>query len=41
MHCSCAFCLQTETATLDMDDSDDNVIQNTNTHIDVSNTNKF
>lgn len=39
LHVSCAFHLQTETTSLDMDDCDDKVIQNTDTQSNVSMTN--
>lgn len=39
MHFSCAFRLQTQTTSMDMDDCDDKVIQNTDTQSNVSITN--
>lgn len=39
LHVSCAFRLQTETTSVDMDDCDGTVIQNTDTQCDVSITN--
>lgn len=39
MHFSFAFHLQTQTTSMDMDDCDDKVIQNTDTKFNVSITN--
>lgn len=39
LHVSCAFCLQTEKTSMDMDNSNDKVFRNTDTHSTVSITN--